>query len=145
MSSYVRPKLDPLHKSVRLLTLIGIFASYLVGLAPISAFAAPATQGAATISGKVYGDFNNDGQLTLTGTITETGVAGVIITAYDLNNNSSGSATSDSSGNYTITPKVLLLTALNSPICQLATSQPCMVARMAPAPSLLQAQLVQAM
>jgi hypothetical protein len=56
------------------------------------------------INGLVFQDFNNDGQITANGIITDTGVSGVTVTAYDTTGASVGSAVTDSNGNYTIDP-----------------------------------------
>ncbi|MBX3010759.1 MAG: hypothetical protein KF832_04595 [Caldilineaceae bacterium] len=63
-----------------------------------------ATLAAAPISGKVFRDFNSDGLLTANGVITDTGVSGVTVTAYDKNGKVVGSATSGADGTYTINP-----------------------------------------
>ncbi|MEI2728789.1 MAG: SdrD B-like domain-containing protein, partial [Candidatus Nanopelagicales bacterium] len=59
---------------------------------------------AGTITGTVYRDFNSDGMLTANGTITETGVAGIAITALDRNGANCGSVTSDVNGGYVLSP-----------------------------------------
>jgi hypothetical protein len=59
---------------------------------------------AVPVSGRVYRDFNSDGQITANGTITDTGVANVRVTAYGASGAACGSTTSDSTGNYTFTP-----------------------------------------
>jgi hypothetical protein len=63
-----------------------------------------ATLSSTPISGKVFRDYNSDGQITANGTVTDTGVSGVTVTAYDKNGNAVGSATSASDGAYTINP-----------------------------------------
>lgn len=63
-----------------------------------------ATLATTSLTGKVYRDFNSDGLITANGTITDTGVSGVTVTAYDKNGNSVGSATTASNGIYTINP-----------------------------------------
>ncbi len=56
---------------------------------------------ATPISGRVFRDFNYDGLLTVSGVVTDTGVSGVLVTAYNTSG-AVGSATTDASGNYTI-------------------------------------------
>ncbi|MEZ4707421.1 MAG: choice-of-anchor E domain-containing protein [Caldilineaceae bacterium] len=57
----------------------------------------------ADISGQVFRDFNSDGLITDNGTITDIGVQGVIVTAYDPNGNVVGTAqVTDADGLYTI-------------------------------------------
>ncbi|MFN8489132.1 MAG: SdrD B-like domain-containing protein [Caldilineaceae bacterium] len=63
-----------------------------------------ATLATTPITGKVFRDYNSDGQITANGTVTDTGVSGVTITAYDKNGNAVGSATSAADGTYTINP-----------------------------------------
>ncbi|MCB0111857.1 MAG: hypothetical protein KDE53_38295, partial [Caldilineaceae bacterium] len=63
-----------------------------------------ATLAATPISGQVFRDFNSDGLITANGTITDTGVANVTITAYDKAGNNVGSAVTDVNGDYTINP-----------------------------------------
>lgn len=57
----------------------------------------------AAISGKVYRDFNSDGQITANGVTTDTGVSGVTVTAYGVNGAACGSQTTDANGNYSLT------------------------------------------
>ncbi|MBU6349568.1 MAG: hypothetical protein KGS73_05415, partial [Chloroflexi bacterium] len=56
---------------------------------------------ATPISGRVFHDFNYDGLLTASGVVTDAGVSGVLVTAYNTSG-AVGSATTDASGNYTI-------------------------------------------
>ncbi|MCB0111156.1 MAG: hypothetical protein KDE53_34780, partial [Caldilineaceae bacterium] len=76
-------------------------ASGVVGLTGIEN---SATLAATPISGQVFRDFNSDGLITASGTVTDTGVAGVPVTAYDKAGNMVGSAVTDANGEYTITP-----------------------------------------
>ena len=76
-------KFDRLQKSVRFLALAGLLASYVAGLLPISAIAAPIAQSATTINGKVYRDFNSDGQINSSGANSDVGVANVTVTIYN--------------------------------------------------------------
>jgi subtilisin-like proprotein convertase family protein len=62
----------------------------------------PVTAG--PISGKVFRDFNSDGLITADGTVTDSGVSGVTVTAYDKDGNPAGSATTGIDGTYTINP-----------------------------------------
>jgi len=57
----------------------------------------------APISGKVYRDFNSDGQITANGVTTDTGVSGVTVTAYGVNSAACGSQQTDVNGNYSLT------------------------------------------
>ncbi len=93
-------KFDRLQKSVRLLALAGLFASYLAGLLPATALASSVTQGTANISGAVFNDLNRDGARN----VGEAGVAGVAITAYDRDGNQVGTATTIAGGSYTLVP-----------------------------------------
>lgn len=54
------------------------------------------------ITGNVFRDFNSDG-LKSTGSITDTGVSGVTVTAYDATGAQAGVTTTGSNGDYTIT------------------------------------------
>ncbi len=98
-------KFDRLQKSVRLLALAGLLASYVAGLLPISAMAAPVAQSATTINGKVFRDFNSDGQINSSGANSDIGVANVTVTIY----NGTGAVVAgplqtDNSGNYSVLP-----------------------------------------
>ena len=98
-------KFDRLQKSVRLLALAGLLASYVAGLLPISAIAAPIAQSATTINGKVFRDFNSDGQINSSGANSDIGVANVTVTIY----NGTGAVVAgplqtDNSGNYSVLP-----------------------------------------
>jgi len=59
---------------------------------------------AVEITGMVFNDFNVDGSLQASGLFTETGVANVTVTAYDVSGAAVGSTTTTASGNYTFTP-----------------------------------------
>ncbi|CAN5605541.1 hypothetical protein BH10CHL1_BH10CHL1_03290 [soil metagenome] len=61
-----------------------------------------ATLATTPIAGTVFRDFNSDGLITANGTVTDTGVSGVTVTAYDKNGTAVGSATSAADGTYTI-------------------------------------------
>lgn len=63
-----------------------------------------ATLAATPISGTVFRDFNSDGLITDDGTITDSGLGGVTVTAYDKTGATVGSATTASDGTYTINP-----------------------------------------
>lgn len=56
------------------------------------------------ITGRVYVDLNDDGALTVNGTLTEAGLGGVTVTLYDPSGAAVGSAVSGATGYYTITP-----------------------------------------
>ena len=57
----------------------------------------------AQIQGKVYRDFNANGVFDSTATFKEIGLSGIIVTAYNTAGTSIGTATTNSTGNYTIT------------------------------------------
>ncbi len=59
---------------------------------------------AAPISGLVFNDYNSDGLITANGTITDTGVQSVTVTAYDRNGVAVGSTATGASGLYSFTP-----------------------------------------
>ncbi len=56
----------------------------------------------AQISGNVFRDFNGDGQRNQTSTLEEPGVKGIIVNAYNSNNNIIASYTTDEDGDYAI-------------------------------------------
>ncbi|MEM7128145.1 MAG: SdrD B-like domain-containing protein [Chloroflexota bacterium] len=58
----------------------------------------------AAISGTVFRDFNSDGEFTTSGTVQDTGLMSVTVTAYDVNGNAVGSTQSGNDGTYTLTP-----------------------------------------
>ncbi|MCE7987251.1 MAG: Cna B-type domain-containing protein [Caldilinea sp. CFX5] len=58
----------------------------------------------AAITGRVYNDYESDGVLDTSGTIIDTGVPSVTVKAYDRNGNLVGSVTTNSTGNYSLTP-----------------------------------------
>lgn len=55
------------------------------------------------ISGRVFRDYNYDGLFTASGAVTDVGVNGVTVTAYNTSG-AVGSATTDANGNYTLNP-----------------------------------------
>ncbi|MFN8488963.1 MAG: SdrD B-like domain-containing protein [Caldilineaceae bacterium] len=59
---------------------------------------------AGPISGKVYQDFNSNGQIDSSGTVIDVGLPGLAVAAYDPNGVLVGTATTDASGNYSFTP-----------------------------------------
>ncbi|MBX3015727.1 MAG: hypothetical protein KF832_29680, partial [Caldilineaceae bacterium] len=63
-----------------------------------------ATLASLPISGMVFRDFNSDGAITANGLITDTGMPGVTVTAYDKAGNSVGSAVTAANGAYTLNP-----------------------------------------
>ncbi|MEZ4707401.1 MAG: SdrD B-like domain-containing protein [Caldilineaceae bacterium] len=64
-----------------------------------------ATMTPTPISGMVFRDFNSDGAITAIGVITDIGVSGVTVTAYDKDGNVVGTPqTTDVNGAYTIDP-----------------------------------------
>ncbi len=73
--------------------------------APPASVVANAVPGGTTstqITGTVFRDFNSDGMKS-TGSITDTGVSGVTVTAYDATGTQAGVAATASNGDYTIT------------------------------------------
>lgn len=80
---------------------------YSTGSSAVIALTNPITatlSGVSQITGTVYNDYNSDGQITDNGTINETGVPSVTVSAYNTAGSLVGSATTDVSGTYTITP-----------------------------------------
>jgi SdrD B-like domain len=57
----------------------------------------------AQIQGKVYRDFNADGNFDSTATYKEVGLSGITVTAYNAAGTSVGTTTTNATGNYTIT------------------------------------------
>ena len=64
-----------------------------------------ATTFAATqITGRVYKDYNSDGNITANGVVTDTGVQSVTVTAYGVSGAVLGTTSTSSNGYYTFTP-----------------------------------------